>query len=41
MIMLMVPDITMIIPRFELVTKLGLRNSLWGLIVVYVAEGLR
>jgi len=39
MIMLMVPDITMIIPRFELVTKLGLRNSLWGLIVVYVAGG--
>jgi len=35
----MVPDITMIIPRFELVTKLGLRNSLWGLIVVYVAGG--
>ena len=29
----------MIIPRFELVTKLGLRNSLWGLIVVYVAGG--
>ncbi len=39
MIMLMVPDITMIIPRFELVTKLGVRNSLWGLIVVYVAGG--
>jgi multiple sugar transport system permease protein len=39
MIILMVPDITMIIPRFELVTKLGLRNSLWGLIVVYVAGG--
>jgi len=39
MIMLMVPDITMIIPRFELATKLGLRNSLWGLIVMYVAGG--
>lgn len=39
MIMLMVPDITMIIPRFDLATKLGLRNSLWGLIVMYVAGG--
>lgn len=37
LIVMMVPDITLIIPRFELITALGLRNSLWGLIVVYVA----
>lgn len=37
LIVLMVPDVTLIIPRFQVAKMLGLRNSLWGLIVVYVA----
>lgn len=37
LIMLMVPDLTTIIPRFLVAKTLGLRNSLWGLIIVYVA----
>lgn len=37
LIALMVPDVTLIIPRFQVAKMLGLRNSLWGLIVVYVA----
>lgn len=37
LIVLMVPDVTLIIPRFQVAKLLGLRNSLWGLIVVYVA----
>lgn len=37
MIVLMVPDLTTIIPRFQVVKSLGLRDSLWGLIVIYVA----
>jgi ABC-type glycerol-3-phosphate transport system permease component len=37
LLVLMVPDMVTIIPKFMLVKTLGLRNSLWGLIVVYVA----
>jgi ABC-type glycerol-3-phosphate transport system permease component len=37
LIVLMVPDVTLIIPRFQVAKLLGLRNSLWGLIIVYVA----
>lgn len=37
LIVLMVPDVTLIIPRFQVAKLLGLRDSLWGLIVVYVA----
>ncbi len=37
LIVLMVPDVTLIIPRFQVAKFLGLRDSLWGLIIVYVA----
>jgi ABC-type glycerol-3-phosphate transport system permease component len=37
LIVLMVPELTTIIPRFQVAKVLGLRNSLWGLIIVYVA----
>ncbi len=37
LIVLMVPDVTLIIPRFQVAKVLGLRDSLWGLIIVYVA----
>jgi multiple sugar transport system permease protein len=37
MLVLMVPDIISIIPRFYVAKTLGLRNSLWGLIVFYIA----
>jgi len=37
MLVLMVPDIISIIPRFYIATTLGLRNSLWGLIIFYIA----
>jgi len=37
LLVLMVPDMVTIIPKFLLVKTLGLRNSLWGLIIVYVA----
>jgi multiple sugar transport system permease protein len=37
MLVLMVPDIISIIPRFYIAKTLGLRNSLWGLIVFYIA----
>ena len=37
LLVLMIPDIVTIIPKFLLVKTLGLRNSLWGLIIVYVA----
>ena len=37
MLVLMVPDIISIVPRFYVAKTLGLRNSLWGLIVFYVA----
>lgn len=38
LIVLMVPDMTTIIPRFQVIKTLGLRDSLWGLILVYVAS---
>ncbi len=38
LLVLMVPDMVTIIPRFLLIKTLGLRNSLWGLILVYVAS---
>ncbi len=34
---LMIPNLVLIIPQFFLAKALGLRNSLWGLIFVYVA----
>lgn len=37
LIVLMVPDVTLIIPRFQVAKLLGLRDSLWGLVIVYVA----
>jgi len=37
LLVLMIPDMVTIIPKFLLVKTLGLRNSLWGLIIVYVA----
>jgi len=37
MLVLMVPDIISIIPRFYVAKSLGMRNSLWGLIVFYIA----
>lgn len=37
---LMIPGLMLIIPQFLLAKALGLRNSLWGLIVVYVAGTL-
>lgn len=40
LLVLMVPDMITIIPKFQLVKTLGLRDSLWGLIVVYVAGGV-
>lgn len=40
LLVLMVPDLVTIIPRFILVKTLGLRNSLWGLILVYIAGSI-
>jgi multiple sugar transport system permease protein len=40
LMVLMVPDLVTIIPKFILVKDLGLRNSLWGLILVYVAGSI-
>ncbi|PKO14073.1 MAG: carbohydrate ABC transporter permease [Chloroflexi bacterium HGW-Chloroflexi-10] len=40
LLVLMVPDMITIIPRFQLAKALGLRDSLWGLVVVYVAGGV-
>lgn len=37
---LMIPGMTLLIPRFLLAKALGLRNSLWGLILVYIANNL-
>ena len=36
-ITIIIPGTTMIVPQFELATKLGLVNRLWGLIPFYVA----
>lgn len=38
LLVLMVPNIVGIIPQFLLAKTLGLRNSLWGLIIFYVAS---
>lgn len=40
LIMLMVPGLMLIIPQFILATRLGLRNSLPGLVLVYLATSL-
>lgn len=40
LVMLMIPALVMVIPQFVLVRGLGLRNSLWGLILVYVATSM-
>jgi ABC-type glycerol-3-phosphate transport system permease component len=40
LIVLMVPNMIMIIPQFLLASTLGLRNSLWGLIIFYVAGSI-
>jgi ABC-type glycerol-3-phosphate transport system permease component len=37
---LMIPGIILLTPHFIIATDLGLRGSLWGLIVFYVAGGL-
>jgi multiple sugar transport system permease protein len=37
LLVLMVPNVVGIIPQFLLAKTLGLRNSLWGLIIFYVA----
>ena len=37
LLVLMVPDMITIIPKFLLIKTLSLRNSLWGLILVYIA----
>lgn len=40
LLMLMVPGVVLLIPQFILATKLGLRNSLPGLVIVYSAGPL-
>lgn len=40
LVVLMVPDLITIIPRFYLARTLELRNSLWGLILFYIASGV-
>ena len=40
LIALMIPDMITVIPRFYLARSLDLRNSLWGLILFYVASGI-
>ncbi len=40
LLVLMVPNMMGIIPQFFLIKTLGLRNSLWGLILVYAASNL-
>jgi len=40
LVVLMIPDMISIIPRFYLVKSLDLRNSLWGLILFYIASGV-
>lgn len=40
LLVLMVPNMVGIIPQFFLIKTLGLRNSLWGLILVYAASNL-
>jgi len=40
LVVLMIPDLITIIPRFYLARTLELRNSLWGLILFYIAGGV-
>lgn len=40
LLVLMVPDMISIIPRFYVAKALDLRNSLWGLILFYIASNL-
>ncbi len=40
LVVLMIPDLITIIPRFYLARSLDLRNSLWGLILFYIASGI-
>ncbi len=40
LLVMMVPSIIAIVPQFILMKALNLRNSLWGLILIYVATGL-
>lgn len=40
LVALMIPGMTLLIPQFLLAKTLGLRNSLWGLIIVYMANSL-
>lgn len=40
LIVLMIPDMISIIPKFQLASTLHLRNSLWGLILFYIAGGI-
>lgn len=40
LVSLMIPGMTLLIPQFLLAKTLGLRNSLWGLIIMYIANSL-
>ena len=40
LLVLMVPDMVTIIPKFYLAKTLGLRDSLWGLILFYIAMNI-
>jgi multiple sugar transport system permease protein len=40
LLVLMVPNMLALIPQFFLVKFLGLRNSLWGLILIYTASSI-
>ncbi len=40
LLVLMIPDMITVIPRFTLARTLDLRNSLWGLILFYIAGGI-
>lgn len=40
LIALMIPSMSLLIPQFLLAKTLGLRNSLWGLIIMYIANSL-
>jgi len=40
LLVLMVPDIVTIMPKFLLAKTLGLRNSLWGLILFYIGMNI-
>jgi ABC-type glycerol-3-phosphate transport system permease component len=40
MLVLMIPDIISVIPRFYIAKTLGMRNSLWGLIIFYIASSV-